>query len=201
MNGPKYSTADIAKGTQAAAERDREREQAERERAERERERAQTRERLEEKEQQRVDRVDAVRQETADREAAQPASTGARTGAATGAVPGAMTGAGAATAAARSAAPAPDTAEMNAALFAPDAAQGFRTRWDAIQASFVDDPRRAVQEADALVAETMQRLADTFAKERAHLEQQFERDTSVSTEDLRVTLRHYRSFFTRLLSV
>jgi hypothetical protein len=86
-------------------------------------------------------------------------------------------------------------------LFAQDAAEGFRRRWDTIQASFVDDPRKAVQEADALVAETMQRLADTFAQERARLEQRFDRDSNVSTEDLRVTLRHYRSFFTRLLSV
>jgi hypothetical protein len=224
MNGPKYSTADIAKGAQADRDREHEREQAERDRLERERERAQTREHLESKEPPRVDRADGVRQEIAEREAAaqanqreaaQRASTGAR--AATGAMTGAT--AGAAAAAARSAAPpaagpavpptarseAPiaraDTAEMNAPLFAADAAKDFRTRWDTIQASFVDDPRRAVQEADSLVAETMQRLADTFAKERARLEQQFERESNVSTEDLRVTLRHYRSFFTRLLSV
>ncbi len=92
--------------------------------------------------------------------------------------------------------------ETAAPLFAQDATEGFRRRWDTIQASFVDDPRRAVQEADSLVAETMQRLADTFAQERTRLEQQFERDDrNVSTEDLRVTLRHYRSFFTRLLAV
>jgi hypothetical protein len=91
--------------------------------------------------------------------------------------------------------------DSSAPLFATDAADGFRHRWDSIQASFVDDPRHAVEEADALVAETMTRLAETFAQERTRLEEQFEHGTNLSTEDLRMTLRHYRSFFNRLLSV
>jgi hypothetical protein len=102
-------------------------------------------------------------------------------------------------------------AEDSAApLFATDAAMGFQHRWDAIQAGFVDDPRRAVEDADALVAETMQKLAETFAGERRRLEQELARrpvadatpeQSSASTEDLRIALRHYRSFFKRLLSV
>jgi hypothetical protein len=101
-------------------------------------------------------------------------------------------------------------AEDSAApLFATDAATGFQHRWDTIQAGFVDDPRRAVEEADALVAETMQRLAETFAEERRRLEQELSRrpdadgtpQSSNSTEDLRIALRHYRSFFKRLLAV
>jgi hypothetical protein len=77
----------------------------------------------------------------------------------------------------------------------------FRTRWANIQTSFVDEPRRAVEQADGLVAEAIKHLAETFANERCNLEAQWDRGDSVSTEDLRQALQRYRSFFTRLLSV
>jgi hypothetical protein len=73
-------------------------------------------------------------------------------------------------------------------------------RWKRIQSDFVDEPREAVQGADALVAELMQRLATMFADERDRLEGQWSRGDEVSTEDLRVALQRYRSFFQRLLS-
>ena len=76
-----------------------------------------------------------------------------------------------------------------------------RSRWEKIQGGFVDEPRRAVEEADTLVAELMQQLADSFAKERKGLEGQWDRGDEVSTEDLRIALQRYRSFFDRLLSV
>ena len=76
----------------------------------------------------------------------------------------------------------------------------FSESWTTIQAGFVDDPRDAVKEADALVAELMQRLAETFANERSRLESHWDRDEDVSTEDLRIALQRYRSFFDRLLS-
>ena len=88
-----------------------------------------------------------------------------------------------------------------AALFDPNEAQSLRSHWDQVQGSFVDDPRRAVQEADSLVAEVIKRLADTFAEERAKLEQQWGSGENVSTEDLRMALHRYRSFFDRLLSI
>jgi hypothetical protein len=74
-------------------------------------------------------------------------------------------------------------------------------RWDTIQASFVDEPRQAVEQADSLVAVAMKRLAEMFAAERAQLEGQWDRGDNVSTEDLRLALQRYRSFFGRLLSV
>jgi hypothetical protein len=80
-------------------------------------------------------------------------------------------------------------------------AAAYRTRWGGIQTGFVDEPRRAVQEADALVAEVMKRLAEIFADERRQLETQWERTDKVSTEELRIAMRKYRSFFERLLSV
>jgi hypothetical protein len=87
------------------------------------------------------------------------------------------------------------------ALLGADDAEGFRTRWDAIQTGFVDEPRRAVEQADALVAELMKRLAEVFSRERSQLEEKWGQDRDVSTEDLRVALQRYRSFFGRLLSV
>jgi hypothetical protein len=99
------------------------------------------------------------------------------------------------------AATAPAMAETATPLLSPDEAKDFRARWDAIQVSFVDEPRRAVQEADGLVAVTTKRLAETFAAERTKLDAQWERGENVSTEDLRLALRRYRSFFGRLLSV
>ena len=86
-----------------------------------------------------------------------------------------------------------------APVFPSQEADDLRRKWDAIQASFVDVPRRAVEDADHLVAATMQRLAESFAEERARLEGQWDRGDDVSTEDLRLTLQQYRSFFNRLL--
>jgi hypothetical protein len=85
-------------------------------------------------------------------------------------------------------------------LLDAEATTDVRGRWETIQGSFVDEPRRAVEEADALVAELMQQLADSFAKERQALEGQWDRGDEVSTEDLRIALQRYRSFFDRLLS-
>ncbi len=86
-------------------------------------------------------------------------------------------------------------------MFAGPEASGYRTQWDAIQTGFVDEPRKAVQEADALVALVMKRLSDVFTEERASLERQWGKGDQISTEDLRVALRRYRSFFERLLSL
>jgi hypothetical protein len=73
-------------------------------------------------------------------------------------------------------------------------------RWREIQAGFVDEPRQSVEQADALVADLMQRLAASFSQEREHLVGQWDSGDDVSTEDLRVALTRYRSFFERLLS-
>jgi hypothetical protein len=91
-------------------------------------------------------------------------------------------------------------ADEEAALLPEDQGTEFQGRWESIQTTFVDDPRSAVENADALVAELMQRLADGFARERERLEGQWSRGEDVSTEDLRVVLQRYRSFFRRLLS-
>ena len=91
--------------------------------------------------------------------------------------------------------------EKPAALLSEGEAQDLRSRWSDIQTGFVDEPRRAVEEADSLVASTMKRLAEMFAEERSKLEKQWGRGDDVSTEDLRLALQRYRSFFNRLLSM
>ena len=91
--------------------------------------------------------------------------------------------------------------EKSTPLFPENEATGFRTRWTEIQAAFVDEPRRAVEQGDALVADVIKRLATSFADERSKLEGQWGRGDNVSTEDLRVALQRYRAFFDRLLSV
>lgn len=88
-----------------------------------------------------------------------------------------------------------------APLFPENELEGLRTRWKEVQTGFVDEPRKAVEQADGLVASAMKRLAEVFAQERSGLEQQWDRGDSVSTEDLRVALQRYRTFFDRLLSV
>jgi predicted lipid-binding transport protein (Tim44 family) len=85
-------------------------------------------------------------------------------------------------------------------LLSSEDAEGFRSRWQEIQSRFVDDPRDAVQGADALVAEVMQSLAGTFADHKQTLEEQWNRGDQVDTEGLRMALRHYRAFFNRLLT-
>jgi hypothetical protein len=86
------------------------------------------------------------------------------------------------------------------ALFPERELHELRGRWSNIQSAFVDEPRRSVEEADGLVAQMVKRLAESFADARSKLEGQWSRGGDVSTEELRLTLRRYRSFFDRLLS-
>lgn len=94
-----------------------------------------------------------------------------------------------------------ETAAANGApLLSDELSMTFRRRWEEVQTRFVDEPRGAVEDADGLVANLMQQLAKGFAQERERLEAQWGRGEDISTEDLRVALQRYRSFFQRLLS-
>ena len=95
----------------------------------------------------------------------------------------------------------PADSSRSEALFQGGESQNFQSRWSEIQTSFVDEPRSSVEQADALVAEVMQRLAQGFADERSRLEQQWDRGEDTDTEALRQALRRYRSFFDRLLKM
>jgi hypothetical protein len=85
------------------------------------------------------------------------------------------------------------------ALLDREESEQLRTRWNEIQGMFVDDPRSAVQQADALVSEVVERITQMFADEHSALESQWKQGNDVSTEDLRRALQHYRSFFNRLV--
>lgn len=91
--------------------------------------------------------------------------------------------------------------EATAPLLPGEQSDRFEQRWNEIQTSFVDEPRQAVEQADTLVAELMQELASGFSDTRSKLEAQWDNEgEDASTEDLRVALTRYRSFFNRLLS-
>jgi hypothetical protein len=96
-------------------------------------------------------------------------------------------------------APAKDEETNLAPLFAEDVAGDFRSRWDVVQRGFVDDPQGSVRAGDELVAQVIKSLAETFSGQRAALEDS--RADQASTENLRLALRRYRSFFERLLSI
>lgn len=95
----------------------------------------------------------------------------------------------------------PPAQDESVPLVDDQSAESFRSRWQECQTMFVDEPRKAVQDADQLVAELTQQLARQFADERSHLENQWSAGEDVSTEDLRLSLQRYRSFFNRLLKV
>jgi hypothetical protein len=88
-----------------------------------------------------------------------------------------------------------------APLFSEDAAKAFRSRWDAVQRGFVDNPQEAVQAGDELVAQVIKSLAESFSEQRSALERGLDQSDRSSTENLRLALRRYRSFFERLLAI
>jgi hypothetical protein len=77
----------------------------------------------------------------------------------------------------------------------------LRSRWNSIQTKFVDEPRTSVEQADALVADTLHRIETMFSEKRAILENKWVKQADISTEDLRTALQDYRSFFKRLLEL
>jgi hypothetical protein len=87
------------------------------------------------------------------------------------------------------------------ALFPPAEITRLRAQWTEIQATFVDEPRNAVKSADSLVGDVLKSLSETFSSERSRLEGQWDREGDITTEDFRVALRRYRTFFDRLLSL
>jgi hypothetical protein len=86
-------------------------------------------------------------------------------------------------------------------LFSDNDAEGYRSRWLEVQARFVDAPRESVEAADKLVADVTRQLTSVFADQQKRLESEIQRSGTLSTEDLRLALRRYRTFFDRLLSI
>lgn len=95
----------------------------------------------------------------------------------------------------------PAREEEFALLFENAEAEEFRSHWLEIQSRFVDDPRTSVKEADELVADVIKSITRSFADRQISLENQWDSGENTSTEDLRVAIKRYRSFFNRLLSL
>jgi hypothetical protein len=97
--------------------------------------------------------------------------------------------------------PAEETAAVLAEVGRPSLADGdHESRWKDIQAEFVDDPQRAMADADTLVADVLDDLTRTLSGERDALTAQWRDSEDPSTEDLRVTLRSYHVFLQRLVA-
>jgi hypothetical protein len=94
--------------------------------------------------------------------------------------------------------PVDTNARSMATMFDQETSEELRTRWNAIQSRFVDEPRSAVQQADTLVSEVIEKITQMFANEHDSLEDQWHQSSGISTEDLRIILQHYRAFFNRL---
>ena len=92
--------------------------------------------------------------------------------------------------------------EELAPLFEGDEAKKFRSRWLAIQSKFVDDPGASVKQADDLVSDVIKSVTMNFSNRRIALEKQWHGgEAEASTEDLRMAIKRYRSFFDRLLTL
>lgn len=88
----------------------------------------------------------------------------------------------------------PETVQGNDnELFTGDTVTRLRARWLELQADFVDDPQRAVREADGVVDEVVR----TITEHRERLAGEWQGDTD--TEHLRLAMREYRAFVDRLL--
>jgi hypothetical protein len=93
-----------------------------------------------------------------------------------------------------------ETAAVGGQLVSPEAVMDFKTRWEAIQQGFVDDPRSAVSDADSLVSDVLQKLSSSFEQQHRQLEAQWS-DGEPDTEELRSAFQRYRDFFDRLLTI
>src|SRR5919198_75039 len=100
----------------------------------------------------------------------------------------------------------------------PEARDRYVRRWQSTQARFVDDPKGAVAEADALVQDVMQergypakdfdRRVSDISVDHPDLAEKYRTADGIaraaergeaSTEDMRHSVRHYRALFTELL--
>jgi hypothetical protein len=96
-----------------------------------------------------------------------------------------------------------DSGEIEAAriLLPKRQLEELRSQWATIQTNFVDEPRKAVEDADKLVADAIKQIQEALFANRANLEKDWKRNDQISTEDLRVSLQHYRQFFDRLVAI
>jgi hypothetical protein len=76
----------------------------------------------------------------------------------------------------------------------------LRSRWTSIQAQFVDQPCTSIEQADALIADAIERLSKALGIQQSQLRERWLNHDDVSTEELRLTLQEYRTFLNNLFS-
>lgn len=101
----------------------------------------------------------------------------------------------------RASAPPSEDLPASELLFSPERRGQLRGAWVDIQSSFIDEPRGAVRNADALVQEILTSISQRFENARRDLEAEWDRSDEVSTESLRLALQRYRALFDRLLTL
>jgi hypothetical protein len=109
--------------------------------------------------------------------------------------------------------------QLNLRPLAPAARERYSGQWKDTQARFVDDPDVAIGDADRLVGEVMrdrgyptdddfERRADDLSVDHPHLVENYRgahrlvavsRSRSISTEDQRQAMQHFRGMFDELL--
>jgi hypothetical protein len=100
--------------------------------------------------------------------------------------------------------PAPESdALQRLAPVDPDAALdpgtgSYQDRWGAIQAGFIDEPRRTVESASALLTEIWDETVRVITNEREGVEARWQ-STETSTDDLRVAMQDYRALYARYI--
>ncbi len=77
----------------------------------------------------------------------------------------------------------------------------LQSRWNLIQKDFVDEPHTSVQQAEVLVGETVDKVTQMLSERKSSLHETIDGREDISTEDLRIALQLYRSFFNRLLAI
>lgn len=84
------------------------------------------------------------------------------------------------------------------AIWTDESAQDFRDRWREAQLRFVDDPRKAADDIRELVSEAVDALTAALT---SHREQLHSWPANGDTEQYRVVVQRYRTFFERLLAL
>ncbi|GAA3473294.1 hypothetical protein [Nonomuraea roseola] len=89
---------------------------------------------------------------------------------------------------------------QGAALFDQDVDQAH-TRWHDLQATFVDDPRQAMEQADQLVDEVVNALTSSLTTRTSELGGRWKNTDQGDTEQLRLALRDYGAMLEQLLAL
>lgn len=95
----------------------------------------------------------------------------------------------------------PSTGNITHLWLAREEVEELRSHWDAIQVQFVDSPCSAVEQGDALVAETVDRIKQAISDQQNNLNQQWLNHDDITTEELRITLQNYRTYLNHLLNL